>query len=206
MSAATVQGELRPLRRTDLPLDTVAVARYLIGQTLVHDRADGRRVGRIVETEAYGVGDEAGHAFRGQTPRNRSLFLRRGHAYVYRAYGLHCLLNVSSEVDGVGGGVLLRALEPIEGLAAMARDRGTSTSRDIARGPGRLAQAMGITLVHDGWDLCNRTTALWLGAGVVPRRHTLTSRRIGISRHMEGLLRFSEEGSEFVSGQPGRPA
>ena len=107
---------LRRLRRSELPTGTLQLARFLIGKTLVHDLPEGRISGRIVETEAYPPGDAAGHAFRGQTPRNRSLFLERGHAYVYFAYGVHWLLNVSSELPGVGAGVLLRALELLEGV------------------------------------------------------------------------------------------
>ncbi|TJX39128.1 MAG: 3-methyladenine DNA glycosylase, partial [Mesorhizobium sp.] len=95
-----------PLAREELPDDTAALARYLIGKVS----------GRIVETEAYVAGDAAGHGFRGMTPRNRSLFLERGHAYVYLAYGISFMLNVSSEAQGTGTGVLIRALEPLEGI------------------------------------------------------------------------------------------
>jgi DNA-3-methyladenine glycosylase len=137
---------IRPLRRSELPVGTVELARHLIGKTLVHTLAAGRRSGRIVETEAYTVGDEASHAFCGQSPRNRSLYLSRGHAYVYRSYALHVLLDVSSEPHGIGAGVLLRALEPLEGIADMGADRGTSVDRELARGPfeqgdARLSEA-----------------------------------------------------------------
>src|SRR5215471_15435293 len=104
---------VRRLRRNALPADTVGLARYLIGKTLVHDTDEGRSSGRIVETEAYIVGDAAGHAFRGPTARNRSLFLERGHAYVYFIYGCWHALNVCGEVAGVGAGVLVRAIEPL---------------------------------------------------------------------------------------------
>src|SRR5580693_5100103 len=112
---------LRRLRRAELPMDTVELARYLIGKVVVHDIDDGRLSGRIVETEAYPVGDSAGHAFRGETRRNASLFLERGHAYVYFAYGSSFMLNVTSEPAGIGAGVLLRALEPLEGIDRMRR-------------------------------------------------------------------------------------
>src|SRR5579859_3049429 len=104
---------LRRLRRAELPIDTAKLARYLIGKTLVHETPRGRLSGRIVETEAYVVGDAAAHSFRGETPRNRSLFLERGHAYVYFIYGNLYSINVSGETEGVGAGVLLRALEPL---------------------------------------------------------------------------------------------
>src|SRR5271168_5425740 len=95
-----IHGRLRRLRRAELPVDTVKLARYLIGKVAVHDTDAGRLSGRIVETEAYPIGDAAGHAFRGETRRNRSLFLERGHAYVYFAYGSSFLLNVTSEAAG----------------------------------------------------------------------------------------------------------
>src|SRR5271155_5839752 len=138
------------LRRADLPFDTATLARFLIGKTLVHDHPDGRMSGRIVETEAYVIGDAAGHAYRGPTPRNRTLFLARGHAYVYFIYGCWFMMNVSSEAAGIGAGVLLRALEPCDGLAAMADRRGAAALRDLARGPGRLSAAFAIDRSLDG--------------------------------------------------------
>src|SRR5882757_9820317 len=104
---------------------------------LVRTLAEGVAGGRIVETEAYGIGDPAGHAWRGMTPRTRTLFLERGHAYVYLAYGTSFMLNVSSETPGVGAGVLIRAIEPIVGIAIMRRNRGIERVQDLTRGPGR---------------------------------------------------------------------
>ncbi len=156
---------IRRLRRSELPADTIELSKYLIGKTLVHELPRVRVSGRIVETEAYTVGDAAGHAFRGQTPRIRSLYLPRGHAYVYFTYGSSFMMNVSSEQAGVGAGVLLRALEPLEGIAFMEGRRGTRRLFDLARGPGRLAQAMDIDKRLDGVDLCS-TGKLWLGSGI----------------------------------------
>ena len=190
---------VRRIRRSSLPVDTIELAKYLIGKTLVHDTQGGRMSGRIVETEAYVLGDAAGHAYRGRTPRNESLFLDRGHAYVYRAYGLHFLVNVSSEARGVGAGVLLRALEPLDGIHLMRLRRGQVPLIDLARGPGRLAQAMGIGLRRDGLDLC-AAGPLWLGDAVRPAGKIGTSVRIGISRETQRLLRFYERGSPYVSG------
>src|ERR1044072_8708884 len=150
-----------PLTRSDLPDDTAALARYLMGRLVVRELPEGLVSGRIVETEAYVVGDAAGHGFRGMTPRNRSLFLERGHAYVYLAYGVSWMLNVSGEAPGTGAGVLIRALEPLEGIALMQQNRGTERLRDLARGPGRLAQAMRIDRRLDGLDLC-RKGPIWL--------------------------------------------
>lgn len=190
---------IRRLTRAELPSDTVELARYLIGKTLVHDAANGRMSGRIVETEAYVVGDASGHAFRGETPRNRSLFLQRGHAYVYFVYGCWFMLNVSSESPGIGAGVLLRALEPLEGIAQMRRRRGGSQFSDIARGPGRLAMAMRIDRRLDGVDLCARGL-LWLGTAVQPTGTIGQSVRIGLMREVERILRFYERGNPCVSG------
>ncbi len=114
------------LRRGELPSATIALARFLIGKIIVRELPSGRISGRIVETEAYPPRDPAAHHFRGPTPRNRSMFLRRGHAYVYFTYGNHFMLNVSSETPGIGGGVLIRALEPLEGIDQMERHRGTT--------------------------------------------------------------------------------
>jgi DNA-3-methyladenine glycosylase len=190
---------IRRLRRPELPVDTIALARYLIGKTLVHEYPSGNLSGRIVETEAYVVGDAAGHAFRGQTPRNGSLFLGRGHAYVYFVYGCWFALNVSAESAGIGAGVLLRALEPIEGVAQMQRHRHTQALRDLARGPGRLAMAMAIDRRFDGMDLCGEGP-LWLGTAIRPRGTIGQGVRIGLTREADRPLRFFERGSAFVSG------
>ncbi len=112
---------MRRLRRAELPDDPTELARFLIGKTLVHDLAEGRLSGRIVETEAYLVGDPACHAYRGETKRNRALFLKRGHIYVYFIYGAHYMLNVTADRAGVGAAVLLRALEPPGGRRLDAR-------------------------------------------------------------------------------------
>ena len=133
----------RVLDRAEMPVDTAELARFLIGKMLVRMLAEGVAGGRIVETEAYGIGDPAGHAYRGITPRNRALFLERGHAYVYLAYGISFMLNVSSETSGVGAGVLIRAIEPTD----RHRDHGAkSRHRAGARpgaGPGTAVRSLG---------------------------------------------------------------
>ncbi|HEY3276330.1 MAG TPA: DNA-3-methyladenine glycosylase [Syntrophorhabdaceae bacterium] len=193
------KGRIRHLRRAELPVDTVELARYLIGKTLVHDLGKGRIRGRIVETEAYVIDDASGHAFRGRTPRNRSLYLERGHAYVYLVYGSSYLLNVTSELPGIGAGVLLRALEPLEGIALMQARRGSTRLRDLARGPGRLSKAMWIDAGYDGVDLCT-DRSLWLGPASQPTRPIGKSVRIGLTREVERMLRFFESDNPFVSG------
>ena len=190
---------LKFLRRADLPLDTVALARHLVGKFVVHDLAAGRISGRIVETEAYPIGDPAAHSYRGETARNGSMFLARGHAYVYFVYGSSFMLNVSSEVRGVGGGVLLRALEPIEGIDLMRRLRGTDRLLDLTRGPGRLAQALGIDLRQDGLDLC-APGPLRLATDSAANGRLGRSARIGLTRAADRVLRFYERGNVYVSG------
>ena len=187
------------LERAELPVQTAELARFLIGKMLVRMLAEGVAGGRIVETEAYGIGDPAGHAYHGMTPRNRALFLERGHAYVYRAYGSSFMLNVSSETPGVGAGVLIRAIEPTVGVTIMERNRGVGRLRDLARGPGRLCEALGIDRRLDGIDLC-QSGPLWLGADGQAADEIGLSKRIGITRAPDSPLRFYFRGSRFVSG------
>jgi DNA-3-methyladenine glycosylase len=204
----------RPLRRAELPQDTEALARYLIGKTLVRETPRGRIVGRIVETEAYVLGDSAGHGFRGETPRNRSLFLQRGHAYVYFIYGMHYALNVSAGAQGQGTGVLIRALEPLEGIEQMQKNRGMKNIHQLAKGPGRLAEALQIDKRLDGTDLCVAPAAsrrfsanksrprhpLWLAESLTPTAAISASKRIGITKEIHRPLRFYERNNPYVSG------
>jgi DNA-3-methyladenine glycosylase len=200
--------KFRRLTRKELPVDTLELARFLIGKVVVHDLPEGRLSGRIVEAEGYPPGDPAGHHFRGPTPRNRSLFLRHGHVYVYFNYGMHFMLNISSERAGVGGGVLIRALEPLDGIDLMQSHRKNTELRDLTRGPGRLAAALRIDRSLDGLDLFSRGP-LWLGEILHSRsaRKAVTADvvvsktvRIGITRAADQLFRFYERGSPFVSG------
>ena len=180
-------------------MDTVQLARFLIGKVVVHDIAAGRLSGRIVETEAYPIGDPASHAFRGRAAGNRSMFLGRGHAHIYFTYGSSFLFNVVSEVRGVGAGVLVRALEPVAGVELMQCSRGGARLIDLARGPGRLTQAMQIDLRQDGVDLCGRGS-LWLATSREEGGDIGKSARIGLSRNVDALWRFYERGNPFVSG------
>ena len=187
------------LARAELPLDTVLLARRLIGKILVRETPEGPLSGRIVETEAYPVGDAAGHAYHGETLRNRTLFLRRGHAYVYLAYGVSYMLNVSSETSGIGAGVLIRALEPLHGIPLMQRNRRVENLRDLTRGPGRLAAALDVDRRLDGIDLC-RMGPLWLAHDDQDAPEIGTSARIGLSRETDRPLRFYVPGNRFLSG------
>jgi DNA-3-methyladenine glycosylase len=176
------------------------LARALIGKLLLR-RLDGETlIGRIVETEAYVVGDPASHAYRGPTARNRSMFARHAHAYVYQIYGTSFCLNVSSEAAGVGAAALIRALEPVAGEETMRALRGRADLRtfELARGPGNVCRALGIGRELDGIDLdvddrlalADDGTAVDVGMSV----------RIGLTRAAERELRFYARGSRAVSG------
>lgn len=190
---------IRRIQRSELPEDTVGLSLFLIGKVVVHELPAGRVSGRIVETEAYPPGDPAGHHFRGPTPRIRSMYLAPGHVYVFFNYGAHFMLNVVSERPETAAAILIRALEPLEGIEIMQRHRKTTELRDLTRGPGRLAQALGIDRRHDGVDLC-ANEKLWLGAIDYPVAGIGKSVRIGITRAADKLLRFFERGNPFVSG------
>ena len=208
MAVETPHFKLRRPTRKELPCDTLELARFLIGKVVVRELPEGRLSGRIVEAEGYPPGDPAGHHFRGPTPRNRSLFLRHGHVYVYFNYGMHFMLNISSERAGIGGGVLIRALEPLEGIELMQRHRKSKELLDLTRGPGRLAAALRIDRSLDGLDLFSRGP-IWLGE-LVPSKTDKRSRtaealvastiRIGITHAADKVFRFYERGSPFVSG------
>ena len=187
------------------PPDQVAYS--LLGKLLLRRWAGELLVGRIVETEAYfGKDDPAAHAAAGRTARNRVLWSEPGHAYVYLIYGMHACLNVSCEPDGQAGCVLLRALEPIEGLAAMAALRGLPESaapRLLTSGPGRLCQALGITREHlNGADLLDPEGELRLAEPdpLTTRGEVVITPRIGIRKAADRPLRFLLAGNAFVSG------
>ncbi len=188
-----------PLSREALPKKTDELARFLIGKLIVRALPDTIAAGRIVETEAYITGDEASHGFRGPTPRNRVMFGPPGYAYVYLAYGVSFMLNVTSAEVGAGEAVLIRAAEPLIGLEAMRQLRGDVPTRDLMRGPGRLAKALDIDRRLDGTDLCS-VGALWLASDGETAGEIGVSVRIGITRDAQRPLRFFLKGSKFVSG------
>lgn len=178
---------------------TVDVARALLGGVLLHREEDGITAGRIVEVEAYLPRDDPGsHSFRGETPRNASMFGRAGTAYVYLIYGMHHCVNVVTGDVGSGEAVLLRALEPVAGVERMRARRAVERDRDLCRGPGRLAQALAIDVALDRTDLVRGPLSIWLPTSA--REHTIaTSTRIGLSKGAELPLRFFVAGSPHVS-------
>lgn len=188
------------LTRRALPMSTVELARYLIGRILVHATPRGRMSGRIVETEAYPPGDPTAYHRPGLTTSNAPLFMARGHAYVRMVYGACYNLNLAAEPAGVGGSVLIRALEPLDGLDLMRRNYPTVKASALTRGPGRLCSALAIGPALSGTDLC-ASERLWLERGGA-RPRIQVSTRIGLSRDQHRRLRFLEHGSRFVSVPP----
>ena len=210
LQAVSTTSLRRGLAREFYDRDPRRVGRELLGKVLI--RRDGRRLrtARIVEVEAYlGEGDPASHSFAGRTLRNAVLFGPPGHAYIYFIYGNHFCLNVSCLADGVAGGVLFRALEPLTGIEVMARSRGVSITdardlRKLTSGPGRLAEAFDITRERDnGKDLTSARSDLFIADDGYRVRRVLTTRRIGITKAAERTLRYLIGGNEFVSGPKG---
>jgi DNA-3-methyladenine glycosylase len=201
--------QIRPLDRAFFIRGPRRVARELLGKVLVRERDSGQGslTARIVEVEAYlGVEDPAAHAAAGRTARTSVLFGPPGHAYVYFIYGNHYCLNVSCEPEGQAGGVLIRALEPLSGIEEMARARGVDLHgpKDLIKltsGPGRLAQAFGITRARDnGGDLTSAANSLWIGEDGYRARGIRTTLRIGITKAADKPLRYVLAGNAFVSG------
>ena len=190
---------MRVLPRDFYDRDTILVAQELLGKCLVHVSQSARRVGRIVEAEAYlGPHDLAAHSAKGLTPRTKAMFGPPGCAYVYRSYGLHWCLNFVCMPAGHGAGVLIRALEPTHGIELMRERRGQSDLRLLCSGPGRLCQALGVSHALNALRLDRQPFR------VVPRegddlRPVASGTRIGISKSRELPWRFAQAGSPFLS-------
>ncbi|MGO8674224.1 MAG: DNA-3-methyladenine glycosylase [Capsulimonadaceae bacterium] len=193
----------QPLPREFYDRDTCLVARDLLGALVVRILPDGRRLsGRIVETEAYLTGDPACHTFRGRTPRNAVMFGEAGHAYVYRSYGIHAMLNLVCRPEGIGEAVLIRALEPVDGIDEMREMRGgRSGTVDLTNGPGKLAKALGLSVAeHNGIDV----TASGMPLAVLPSRRLLDNEvvqttRIGLTVGVDSPWRYYWKGNRYVS-------
>ena len=177
--------------------DVCVVAGDLVGATLLLDGVGGV----VVETEAYGPDDPASHSFTGPTSRNRTMFGPAGRLYVYRSYGIHWCANLVCGVEGVGAAVLLRALEPTSGLDVMQARRGVDDAKLLCSGPGRLTQALGITLAHDGLRVDRPPFTLEPS----PLVDVVAGPRVGITRAAERPWRYALRGSPFVSRPRPRP-
>ena len=192
----------KALARSFYERDTRVVAFELIGKILFFENKGKVFRGEIVETEAYlGASDPASHAYRGETPRTRVMFGPPGFSYVYFTYGFHHCLNVVTEQDGTAGAVLIRALKPIEDIDAMKAKRpGIKHIHDLTNGPGKLAQAFGLTREHSGLDLTKNGFHLEAGDEPSPFLIDVTP-RIGIREAKDFLFRFARKDSPFVSGK-----
>jgi DNA-3-methyladenine glycosylase len=197
---------LRPLTRDFYRRSPRLVARDLLGRLLVRDAPEGRVAGRIVEVEAYdGANDAASHAYRGETARNRVMFGPPGYAYVYFTYGMHHCMNVVTGPAGRASAVLVRALEPVAGLDLMRSRRGLAATGEpadarLARGPGCVAQALGLTRADDGLDLTQGP--LWIADADPDRcgRRVVATPRIGIRHAADLPWRYALAGHPCVSG------
>lgn len=180
---------------------TQAVAPDLLGKILVHELPEGLVAGRIVETESYHQDDPAAHSYGGISPRNKSLFAAPGTAYVYLSYGLHYCVNVATHAEGIGEGVLFRALEPLRGLEIMMERRRQKGMESLCSGPAKLTQALGINKNHDGQSLFS--SQLYIAedesSGLITEKDIVFATRVGISKAVEEKLRFYIRGNRFVS-------
>jgi DNA-3-methyladenine glycosylase len=182
----------RQLRPADFEGESHIVAQALIGAVLLVDGVGGR----IVETEAYDREDEASHSYSGPTPRNQAMFGPPGRAYVYRSYGIHWCLNFVCREQGHGAGVLIRALEPLQGIDAMRERRQLDDVRLLCSGPGRVGQALGITREHNGMPLDKPPFQVLAPEGPLD---IATGPRIGITKAADVPWRFGLRGSRFLS-------
>lgn len=178
--------------------EALELSKGLLGCVLVHETDQGIAAGIIVETEAYGEGDEASHCYRGMTPRTQVMYGEGGHAYVYFTYGMHYCFNVVAGPEGKGQAVLIRALEPLEGITLMRQRRAKEALKDLCNGPAKLVQAMGITKADYGKPLF--TGSLY----IQPRKGTdkiliENGPRIGIKKAIDKPWRFWVRGSSYVS-------
>jgi DNA-3-methyladenine glycosylase len=193
---------LRPLARAFFSRPVVEVARDLLGCILVHETIDGRTTGLIVETEAYASDDPASHAYRGRTDRNAPMFEDPGYAYVYFTYGMHFCLNAVTDRPGNASAVLLRAVQPLDGIELMRARRGAVRDRDLARGPGRLTQAFGIAREQNRADLTKPPLMVCAGERL-PYRAVRATPRIGLGTLQDGRLRrFAIKDSPWASRAP----
>jgi DNA-3-methyladenine glycosylase len=194
------------LARAFFDRDTVLVARELLGKVMVSTLGGVRVSGRIVECEAYVRGDSTSHAFRGRTARNASMFARPGTLYVYFTYGMHFCANLVTESVGVPTAVLIRALEPVEGIETIAARRGGMRTRDLLRGPARLCVGLSIARAADGIDTCSRDARVFIeDSPAIPNGRVSKSARVGVvgaPRDVRAARRFYVRDSEFVSNGP----
>lgn len=177
---------------------SITLAPKLLGSVFSFASPGGLVSGKIVEVEAYHQNDPASHTFRGESPRNRSMFQAGGRLYVYRIYGLHACVNIVAGPAGSGEGILIRAVEPIQGIELMQKNRGTTDVRQLCSGPAKLTQAFGITHAHDGLVLGESEFTL-SHTEVLSNDEIVQTTRIGISKAAKELARFYVKDNPFIS-------
>ena len=191
------------LPQTFYEQDTITVAKKLLGCYLVHPEGEETTLGRIVETEAYLAHDPAAHSFVGKTKRNAVLFGPVGHAYVYFIYGVHYCVNVVTGREGAGEAVLIRALEPLHGIALMQQRRRTERLNFLCNGPGRLTEALAITIAFNGSSFFDGSLQIWSAeshsSAPIGDTDIVQTTRIGITKARELPLRFYLKGNRYIS-------
>ena len=188
-----------PLKENFYTKDTLIVAKSLLGQKLIHYSNEGITSGMIVEVEAYfGIKDPASHGYNGETKRTRALYGDPGYAYIYFSYGLHYCFNVVTAPKGIGEAVLIRAIEPIEGVTLMQKRRNMDDLYNLTNGPAKLVYAMGITKEHYGDSLVKSSIQIHKFRKI-KQQDIITTTRIGITKAKESLYRFYIKDNSFVS-------
>lgn len=188
-----------------LSLDTLTIAKNLLGYTFIHENEEGKTAGIIVETEAYLQDDPACHAYRKKSVRNAPMFGKPGTIYVYQIYGMHFCVNISTNQEDIGEAVLIRALEPIEGLDLMEERRLKNAKltemkpKDLCSGPGKLVQAMGIHKGMNDWNILNSDLKIIPPETQILENEIVTTTRIGITQGAELPYRFYLKGNKFIS-------
>ena len=188
---------MKPLPQTFFMKDAPELAQDLFGCVLIHETSEGRAAGIIIETEAYSQEDAASHSYKGETPRTKAMFGPGGFAYIYFTYGMHYCFNVVSGLTGTGQGVLIRALEPVEGIDLMKGRRNKESVRELCNGPAKLVQAMGITKADYGKSLFEGN--LYISGRLEEEISIKSGSRIGITKAVDVPWRFWIDGSHFVS-------
>lgn len=193
-------SKLKVLKRSFYSENSVKVAKKLLGKLLVRELPEGKLIGKIVEVEAYrGSDDPASHAYRGKTQRNQVMFSKPGLAYIYLIYGVHYCLNVKAEKEGIPGAVLIRALEPIEGIEIMRKNRQIEKITELTNGPAKLTEAMKITGELNGWDLTLGKRLFICEPSLKEDFEIIATSRIGIKVGTEKPWRFYIKGNAYVS-------
>jgi DNA-3-methyladenine glycosylase len=182
-----------------LNLDTLSVAKQLLGYTLIHESKEGTTAGIIVETEGYLQDDPACHAYRKKSERNAPMFGEAGTIYVYQIYGMHFCVNISTNQKDIGEAVLIRALEPVDGIELMKERRKTDVIKNLCSGPGKLVQAMGIHKGMNNWSILGNDLKIIPPKIEIPENEIITTTRIGITQGADLPYRFYLKGNKYVS-------